>query len=93
MRRPVLVVQDDLLTQSALRTVMVAPITSNMRRAEAVGNVPLAPRDSGLDRPSVVLICQVTTVDEDFLTELVGSIPTRCRRRVDDGLKIALSLR
>lgn len=93
MRRPVLIVQDYLLTQSALGTVMVAPITSNIRRAEAIGNVLLQPRDSGLDRESVVLVCQVTSVDKAFLTELVGSLPSRARKAVDAGLGLALSLR
>jgi mRNA interferase MazF len=92
MRRPVLVVQDDLLNESALRTVMVVPLTSVLGRAEAIGNVLLGPRDSGLDRPSVALVCQVTTVEKDFLTELVGSLPSRLRRTVDSGIKLALSL-
>ena len=61
-RRPVLVVQDDLLTESALKTVMIVPLTSNVRRAHAAGNVLLAPRDTGLDKPSVALVCQVMTV-------------------------------
>jgi mRNA interferase MazF len=92
-RRPVLVVQDDLLTESALGTVMVIPLTSVLGRAEAIGNVMLRPRDTGLDRPSVALVCQVITLDKDFLDELVGSIPTQARRTVDAGLKLALSLR
>lgn len=92
LRRPVLVVQDDVLNASALNTVMVAPLTSNLRRAEAIGNILLSPQQSGLDRPSVVLVCQLMTLDEDFLDELVGSIPTRVRRRADRGLALALGL-
>jgi mRNA interferase MazF len=91
-RRPVLIVQDDLLTASALRTVMIVPLTSNLRRAQAVGNVTLAPRDTGLEQPSVALVCQVMTIDKDFLTEIVGSLPTRARTAVDTGLRLALSL-
>ncbi|HHH27120.1 MAG TPA: type II toxin-antitoxin system PemK/MazF family toxin [Polyangiaceae bacterium] len=92
LRRPVLVVQDDVLNASALSTVMVAPLSSNVRRAEAIGNILLSPEQSGLDRPSVVLVCQLLTLDEDFFDELVGSIPTRARRRVDRGLALALGL-
>src|SRR6185369_14129219 len=51
-RRPVLIVQDDLLTASALSTVMVVPLTTNLRRAEAIGNVRLPRRDSGLAKES-----------------------------------------
>jgi mRNA interferase MazF len=40
-RRPVLVVQDDIFTQSRINTVIVVIITSNTRLAEAPGNVLL----------------------------------------------------
>lgn len=92
MRRPVLVVQDDLLTESRLRTVMVVPLTTNLKRAEAIGNVLLREADTGLRRASVALVCQVMTVDKDFLTELVGSLPRRVLERVDAGLMLALDL-
>jgi mRNA-degrading endonuclease toxin of MazEF toxin-antitoxin module len=54
--------------------------------------VLLRPEDSGLDRPSVALVCQVIAVDKAFLSELVGSIPARTRRAVDAGLELVLSL-
>jgi mRNA interferase MazF len=92
-RRPVAIVQDDLLTQSRLHTVMVAPITSNLLRAKAVGNVLLQPRASGLKRESVVLVCQVMTIDKVFLTECIARLPRRIMSLVDDGLRLALDLR
>ncbi len=92
-RRPVIVVQDDLLTASALRTVMVVPLTSNLRRAEAAGNVLLSPEETGLDRASVALVCQVMTLHKDSLDELVGSLSARARRRIDHGLALTLGLR
>ena len=92
LRRPVVVVQDDLLTKSALETVMVVPLTSNLRRSLAVGNVTLDADATGLARPSVALVCQVMTVDKAYLTDLAGSLPPRARRAVDAGLRLALSL-
>ncbi len=92
LRRPVLVVQDDLLTESALRTVMVVPLTPNLRRAEAIGNVLLQPRETGLDRPSVALVCQVMTLDSTYFDEIAGSLSVRARKAVDAGLRLALSL-
>lgn len=92
-RRPVLVVQDDLLTQSLLHTVMVAPITSNLLRAKAVGNVLLKPAVSGLKRASVVLVCQILTVDKVLLTESIARLPRRVMSLVDDGLRLAFDLR
>jgi mRNA interferase MazF len=91
-RRPVLIVQDDHLTASALSTVMVVPLTTNLRRASAVGNVPLSRRDSGLPRESVALVCQVMTLDKAFLDVRVRGLPARLMRLVDDGLRLALRL-
>jgi mRNA interferase MazF len=91
-RRPVLIVQDDLLTISALSTVMVVPLTTNLRRAEAIGNVALAKRDTGLRKDSVALVCQVMTLDKSFLDGMVRRLPARLMRSVDAGLRLALSL-
>lgn len=91
-RRPVLIVQDDLLNRSKLPSMMVAPLTSNTLRARAMGNVLLRSVDSGLSRDSVVLVCQVMTVDRTFLTEIVGAVPRRALSAVDDGLRLALDL-
>jgi mRNA interferase MazF len=91
-RRPVLIVQDDLLNRSKLQSVMVAPLTSNVLRARAMGNVLLASGESGLSRDSVVLVCQVMTVDKHFLTELVGGVPRRAMHLIDDGLRLSLDL-
>ncbi|MCL2776566.1 MAG: type II toxin-antitoxin system PemK/MazF family toxin [Polyangiaceae bacterium] len=93
LRRLVLVVQDDLLNASALHTAMVVPLTSNLRRAQAVGNVLLEPSETGLNRPSVALVCQVMTVDVSFFDECVGSLSMRVRSRIDRGLALALGLR
>ena len=92
LRRPVLIVQDDLLTESKLPTVMVVPLTTQLRRATAIGNVLLEPKDSGLGKPSVALVCQIVTIDKQDLTELAGSLSRRTLQKVDAGLKLALDL-
>lgn len=91
-RRPVLVVQDDLLNDSLLATVMVVPLTTNLQRAVAVGNVLLRERDTGLEKPAVALVCQVVSIDKAVLTELVGSLPRRTLASVDEGLTLTLGL-
>lgn len=87
-----LIVQDDLLNRSKLQSVMVAPLTSNVLRARAMGNLLLSSADSGLSRDCVVLVCQVMTVDKHFLTQMVGAVPRRAQHLIDDGLRLALDL-
>jgi mRNA interferase MazF len=91
-RRPVLIVQDDIFTQSRINTVVVVILTSNLKLAEAPGNVRLPCEASGLPRESVVNVSQVLTVDKAFLTERVGSLPSALQDEVDEGLRMVLSL-
>jgi len=91
-RRPVLVVQADSFNRSAIRTVVAAAITSNLRLTEAPGNVLLPRRGSGLARDSVVNVSQVVTLDKAMLRERVGRISNAKQQEVDDGLRLTLAL-
>ena len=74
-RRPVVVVQGDGLTQSRLATVVSVPLTSNLRWAEAPGNVLLPARLTNLPKDSVANVSQVVALDKILLTERVGKLP------------------
>jgi predicted deacylase/mRNA-degrading endonuclease toxin of MazEF toxin-antitoxin module len=76
-RRPVVVVQGDAFNRSALRTALCVPLTSNLRWAEAPGNVLLTARSSGLPRDSVANVSQLVTLDRSVLVERVGKLPRR----------------
>lgn len=91
-RRPVLVLQTNEFNESRLRTVVVAAITSNLRLAEAPGNVRCRPRETGLDKPSVVNVSQIATVDKRRLVERAGRLGDRLLGRVEDGVRLALGL-
>lgn len=91
-RRPVVIIQDDTFTQSRLRTVIVAIITSNIELANAPGNVFLPGDATGLARDSVANVSQIFTLDKAFLTERIGSLPVSLQEEVDEGLRIVLCL-
>ncbi|WP_242541773.1 type II toxin-antitoxin system PemK/MazF family toxin [Leptolyngbya sp. Cla-17] len=91
-RRPVLVIQDDIFTQSRIRTVIVVVITSNIQLAEAPGNVLLPREASGLPKDSVANISQILTLDKAFLVECIGSLPNFLQEEVDEGLRTILTL-
>ena len=55
-RRPFVVVQNDLFNRSRLSTVIVCALTSNLRRAEAPGNVLLPKGAGNLPRESVAAV-------------------------------------
>ena len=67
-RRPVLVVQGDALNRSHLKTVVCVPLTSNLRWAEAPGNVLFPAKATGLPKDSVANSSQLITLDRALLT-------------------------
>jgi mRNA interferase MazF len=91
-RRPVVVVQHNALTASRLQTVIVVPITSNIKRATAPGNVLLSKSQSKLNIEGVALCCQVLAIDKVFMTNLVSHLPASAMSRIDDALKLTLAL-
>jgi mRNA interferase MazF len=89
-RRPVVVVQGDAINQSRIATVICVPLTSNLAWAKAPGNVELAARDTGLDRPSVAQVTLVLAVDKDCLTERAGRLVPRLLAKVLAGIDLVL---
>jgi mRNA interferase MazF len=92
MKRPVVVIQSNPFNDSRIATVVIAAVTSNLALAEAPGNVRIGKSDSGLSKPSVVNVSQVLTVDRSYLRQRIRSLPGPIMNRVDDGLRLVLSL-
>ena len=91
-RRPVLVLQDDSFNRSQIATVIVVVITSNLRLAQAPGNVFLPARLTGLSQDSVANVSQLLTTDKRFLTERIGKVPLTLLSRIETGIRLVLSL-
>lgn len=91
-RRPVVIVSSDVFNQSRIRTVVAVVLTSNLRLAEAPGNVLIAATDSGLPRDSVANVSQVITIDKSFLTKRCGRLSSLTSKTLDNGLRLVLSL-
>jgi mRNA interferase MazF len=91
-RRPGVIVQADAFNRSRIATVVVALLTSNLKLADAPGNVIVRARESGLSRDSVVNISQLYTVDKSMLAERCGHLSGRTMRTVDAGLRLVLEL-
>jgi mRNA interferase MazF len=89
-RRPVVVVQGDAFNRSRLSTVVCVALTSNLRWAEAPGNVLLSARLTGLPKDSVANVSQLVTLDREALTERVGVLPGKKLDLVLLGIDIML---
>ena len=89
-RRPVIVVQGDAFNRSSLRTVVCVSLTSNLRWADAPGNVLLPAGATGLPRDSVANVSQLVTLDRDALTERVGALSASSMELVLAGIDVVL---
>jgi mRNA interferase MazF len=89
-RRPVVVVQGDSLNRSRIATVVCVPLTSNLRWANAPGNVLLTPRLTGLPKDSVANVSQLVALDKTLLTQCVGKLPRAKLKLVLAGIDVVL---
>jgi mRNA interferase MazF len=71
----VVVVQGDAINRSRISTVVCVPLTTNLRWADAPGNVALSTRETGLPKDSVANVSQIVTLDRSLLTDRVSRLP------------------
>lgn len=89
-RRPVLVVQGDALNASRVATVACVPLTSDLRWADAPGNVLLMANATGLAKDSVANVSQIIALDEVVLTERAGKLSRAKTDLVLSGVNVIL---
>lgn len=85
---PYAVIQADVLNRSQIRTVIVCALTTNLRRAKALGNVLLEGGGADLPEQSVVNVSQIFTVDKTLLTEKIGSLSRQRIQQILAGLAL-----
>ena len=92
LRRPVIVVSADFVNRSAIRTVSVVGLTSNVRWAGAPGNVLIAAGMAGMSQQSVANVTQLQTIERSDLDDKLGKLPRQVMRDIDAGLRRILDL-
>ncbi|MGH7909552.1 MAG: type II toxin-antitoxin system PemK/MazF family toxin [Thermodesulfobacteriota bacterium] len=90
---PHVVVQNNLFNRSQVRTVVVCPLTSNIKRANAPGNVLLEKREANLPKQSVVNVSQVFTVDRMQLSEYIRTLSPKRVYEIISGIKLVIKPR
>lgn len=86
-RRPVLVIQNDVINRSNIRTVICALITSNVNQSKVPGNILLEKSFSGLEKQSVVNFSQVFTIDKARFTDYVSMLPKNFTERINESIR------
>jgi len=87
-RHPHVVIQNNLFNRSLINTVVVCALTSNLKRANAPGNVLLNKGEANLPKKSVINISQIFTVNKSELSEKIGSLTRERFSQVYEGIKL-----
>ena len=90
--RPVLIVQDNCLNESKIRTIVVLPLTTNLNLAEAPGNVFLRKKDSKLISDSVIIVSQLYAIDRGKIKEKIYKVSREIIDQVEVGIKLVLGI-
>ena len=87
-RHPHIVIQNNIFNASKISTVVVCALTSNVKRAQAPGNVLLTKGEANLPKKSVVNISQVYTVNKSDLVEKIGKVSAERFNEILEGIKL-----
>ncbi len=91
-RRPALVMSSDAYNRSGIRSLIAVTLSSDLRLADAPGNVALPRGAAGLSKDSVVNVSQIVTLAKEDLEERIGGLDLAHLRLVEDGLRRVLAL-
>ena len=91
--RPAVIIQNDMLNRSNIKTTVVALLTSNLKLAGVPGNVRLKKGAANLPKASVVVVSQIATVDKSRLLEKIGTLDKETLTQVIDGSRQVISLK
>lgn len=92
-KHPHVILQNNLFNRSQIRTVVVCPLTSNLKRANAPGNVLLEKSEANLSKQSVVNVSQIFTVDKVQLDEYIGTLSPKRIGEILEGINLVLQPR
>jgi len=92
-RHPHVIIQNNVFNASRINTVVVCALTSNLKRAEAPGNVLLQKGEGNLKKASVINISQIITVNKSDLVEKIGSLSSATIEKIIEGVKLLVEAR
>ncbi|MEY2831182.1 MAG: hypothetical protein RLZZ574_440 [Cyanobacteriota bacterium] len=92
-RHPHVVIQNNIFNQSQIATAVVCALTSNLKRANAPGNILLEENDANLPKQSVVNVSQIFTVSKEQLQQKIGTLNQARIEQILAGIKLVIETR
>jgi mRNA interferase MazF len=91
-RRPGLVIQNNVLNDSKLNTVVMVAITTTLKFGDLPGNVILRKGEANLPKKCVVNVTQIKSVDKKSIKEEIGTLSAQRLKEVQEGIKLVMEL-
>jgi mRNA interferase MazF len=92
-RRPVLIIQNNDFNRSNINTIIVIPLTTNLRYENAPGNIFIEKEDSGLSKDSIVVVSQIYAIDKSRMIEKVKKLSESVIRDIENGILLVLGIK
>jgi mRNA interferase MazF len=87
--RPVIIFQNDLVSQFSTTTIAI-PLTTNQRRAALPVCLPIAQGSGGLSQDSVALCFQLRVLDKTRLIRALGQLSPEIITQLEDVVLLTL---
>ena len=87
--RPVIILQNDVGNKHST-TVIVAPLTSVSRTKAKLPTHYIMKAENGLEKPSIVLLEQIHTIDKQRLQKFIGKASDKALAGIEYALAISL---
>jgi len=89
-RHPHIVIQNNVFNSSKINTAVVCSLTTNLKRAEAPGNVLLNKGEANLPKDCVVNVSQIFTVNKSELIDKLGQVSKKRFSEILKGIKLLI---
>ncbi len=91
-RRPVLVIQTNLLNKVSHPSTIIVPMTTNVQEASEILRVHVKKGTTGLDEDCDIMIDQIRAIDNNRLVKKLGGLPNGLAKTVKENLAIIIDL-
>ncbi len=88
-----MVIQNNVFNRSRIATVVVCALTSNLKRANAPGNILLEKNEANLPKQSVINVSQIFTVSKEQLQQKIGTLSKARMEQILAGIKLVIEQR
>jgi len=92
-RRPVLIIQNNDFNRSNINTIIVIPLTTNLRYENAPGNILIEKEDSSLAKDSIAVVSQIYAIDKSRMIEKVKKLSESLIRDIENGILLVLGIK